>query len=186
MPAIAFKGAVLAALMLVYSVSPVAAWVALAATGALVALLVVAAPALVRSLRRWPVDPMLRFAVLGLVATELLFLRMPWKPAHLVPSLLAIVLWIGCSSRNRRPFLWLVLGAMVLNGLVVFRPFVADEPNSTGGGDFAPTLTEGWIVNEIRCRVEYMDRPPAVDSGSWGCTLEPMRGPARGATGELQ
>jgi hypothetical protein len=36
MPAIAFKGAVLAALMLVYSVSPVAAWLALAATGALV------------------------------------------------------------------------------------------------------------------------------------------------------
>jgi hypothetical protein len=153
---------------------------------ALVALLVVAAPALVRSLRRWPVDPMLRFAVLGLLATELLFLRMPWKPAHLVPSLLATVLWIGCSARNRRPFLWLVVGAMVLNGLVVFRPFVADEPNSTGGGDLAPTLTEGWIVNEIRCRVEYMDQPPAVDSGSWGCTLEPMRGSARGATGELQ
>jgi hypothetical protein len=153
---------------------------------ALVVLLAVAAPALVRALRQWNVDPMLRFGVLGLVVTELLFLRMPWKPAHLVPSLLATVLWIGCSSRNRRPFLWLVVGAMVLNGVLVFRPFVADEPDSTGGGAFEPALTTGWLVNDIQCRIEHMDEPPRVDSGTWGCTLEPMRGPARGATGDLK
>jgi len=153
---------------------------------ALVVLVAVAAPALVRSLRRWGDDPMVRFAVLALVATELLFLRMPWKPAHLVPSLLALVLWIGASDRNRRPFLWLVVGAMVLNGLVTFRPFIADAPDATGGGDFEPAITSGWLVNDIRCRAEYMHDPPRLDSGSWACTLEPMRGPARGATGELE
>ena len=152
----------------------------------LIVLLAVAAPALVRSLRRWGQDPMLRFAVLGLVATELLFLRMPWKPAHLVPSLLALVLWLAASDRIRRPFLWLVVGAMALNGLVTFRPFVADAPDTTGGGDFEPTITWGWLVNDIRCRAEYMDEPPRLDSGAWACTLEPMRGPARGATGELE
>lgn len=153
---------------------------------ALVVLLAVALPALVRSLRGWGHDPMLRFAVLALLATELLFLRMPWKPAHLVPSLLAVVLWIAASSRNRRPFLWLVVGAMVLNGLVTFRPFVADAPDATGGGDFAPAITSGWLVNDIRCRTEFMDEPPRLDSGAWACTLEPMRGPARGATGVLE
>ena len=152
---------------------------------ALIALTVVAAPALVRSLRNFGRDPMLRFAVLALLVTEVLFLRMPWKPAHLVPSMLAMALWIAASERNRRPFLWLVIGAMVLNGVVAFRPFVADEPDSTGGADFEPTLTWGWLANDIRCRVEYMDEPPRLESGAWACTLEPMRGPARGATGEL-
>ena len=153
---------------------------------ALVVLVAVAAPAMVRSLRHWGHDPLLRFAVLGLVATELLFLRMPWKPAHLVPCLLAVVLWIAASERNRRPFLWLVIGAMVLNGLVTFRPFIADAPDSTGGGDFEPAVTTGWLVNDIGCRADYMHDPPRLESGAWACTLEPMRGPARGATGELE
>src|SRR5918997_3941390 len=152
---------------------------------ALVVVLAVAAPALIRALRNWAVDPMLRFGVLGLVATEALFLRMPWKPAHLVPCLLALVLWIGASERNRRPFLWVVIAAMAVNGLVVFRPFTADEPNTTSGGDFDPAITLGWLVNDIDCRVQYMDEPPHLDSGAWACTLEPMRGPADGATGDL-
>lgn len=152
---------------------------------AAVVVLVVAAPALVRSLRNWGSDPMLRFGVLGLVATEALFLRMPWKPAHLVPCLLALVLWIGASERNRRPFLWVLIGAMAINGLVVFRPFTADDPDTTSGGDFEPAITLGWLANDIRCRIEYMDEPPHLDSGAWACTLEPMRGPADGATGDL-
>lgn len=156
------------------------------AGAALVVLIVVALPDLLRALRAWGRDPMVRFAVLALASTELLFLRMPWKPAHLVPSLLALVLWIGASARNRRPFLWIVVAAMALNGLVVFRPFVADAPDTTGGGDFAPAITTGWLVNDIRCRAEFMDEPPRLDSGAWACTLEPMRGPARGATGALE
>ena len=75
---------------------------------------------------------MLRFAVLGLVATEALFLRVPWKPTHLLPCLMTLLLW-AASDRNRRPFLWVVVGAMAINGLVVFRPFIADVPNSTTG-----------------------------------------------------
>ena len=146
----------------------------------------VALPALLRSLRRWGDDPMVRFAVLALVATELLFLRMPWKPAHLVPCLLALVLWIGASDRNRRPFLWLIVGAMVLNGLVTFRPFIADAPDSTGGGDFEPAVTSGWLLNDIRCRAGYMPTRPGSTRSTWACTLETMRGPAHGATGELE
>ena len=152
---------------------------------AMVVVLVVAAPALVRALRNWDRDPMVRFAVFGLLATEALFLRMPWKPAHLVPCLLALVLWIGASHRNRRPFLWVVVAAMAVNGLVVFRPFVADEPNSTGGGDLEPAVTLGWLANDIRCRSEHMDQPPHLGSGAWACTLEPMRGPADGP-GDLE
>jgi hypothetical protein len=110
---------------------------------------------------------------------------MPWKPTHLVPCVLTLVLWIGASARNDRRFLWVLVAATALNGVVTFRPFVADEPDTTSGGDFDPALTLGWLVNDVRCRVEYMDEPPRIDSGAWACTLEPMRGPAGGATGEV-
>jgi len=153
---------------------------------ALAVVLAVALPALVRSLRRWNDDPMLRFAVLGLVATEALFLRVPWKPTHLVPCLMTLVLWVAASSRNRRPFLWVLIGAMAVNALVVFRPFIADVPNATKGADFEPAVTVGWLLNEIDCRREYMDEPPQLESGAWACTLEPMRGPSDGATGTLE
>ena len=107
------------------------------------------------------------------------------KPTHLVPCVLTLVLWIGASARNDRRFLWVLVAATALNGVVTFRPFVADEPDTTSGGDFDPALTLGWLVNDVRCRVEYMDEPPRIDSGAWACTLEPMRGPAGGATGEV-
>jgi hypothetical protein len=153
---------------------------------ALAVVLAVALPALVRSLGRWNDDPMLRFAVLGLVATEALFLRVPWKPTHLVPCLMTLVLWVAASDRNRRAFLWVLVGAMAVNGLVVFRPFIADVPNSTKGADFEPAVTVGWLLNEIDCRAEYMPEPPRLGSGAWACTLEPMRGPSDGATGTLE
>jgi hypothetical protein len=153
---------------------------------ALAVVVAVALPALVRSLGRWNDDPMLRFAVLGLVATEALFLRVPWKPTHLVPCLMTLLLWVAASDRNRRRFLWVLVGAMAINGLVVFRPFIADVPNSTQGADFEPAVTVGWLLNEIDCRAEYMHEPPRLASGTWACTLEPMRGTADGATGTLE
>lgn len=142
----------------------------------LVVLLGAAVPALVRSLRRWGADPMVRFAVLALAATEVLYLRIPWKPAHLLPGLLALVLWIGAGDRNRRPFLWLLVAAIAVNGLVTFRPVTSDNPDAATGATFAPTVTIGWLVNDVRCRVRYMEEPPRIDSGSWSCTLRPMRG----------
>jgi hypothetical protein len=153
---------------------------------ALTVVLAVALPALVRSLGRWNHDPMLRFAVLGLLATEALFLRVPWKPTHLVPCIMTLVLWVAASGRNRRSFLWVLIAAMAVNGVVVFRPFIADVPNSTRGADFEPAVTVGWLLNEIDCRTGYMHQPPRLGSGAWACTLEPMRGPSDGATGTLQ
>lgn len=142
----------------------------------LLATVVAAAPALARSLRRWGADPLVRFSVLALAVTEALFLRMPWKPAHLLPAIAAVVLWIAASDRNRRPFLWLLVAAIGVNGLFTFRPLTSDNPDASSGGTFAPTVTLGWLVNDVRCRARYMDQPPRVDSGSWSCTLMPMRG----------
>ncbi len=142
----------------------------------LVVMVAVALPALVRSLRRWGGDPLLRFGVLALVATEAMFLRMPWKPAHLLPALLGLVLWIAASDRNRRPFLWLLVAAIAVNGLATFRPLTSDNPNASASGTFAPTVTVGWLLNDVRCRARYMHEHPHLTSGAWGCTLAPMRG----------
>jgi hypothetical protein len=152
---------------------------------ALVVTVAVAVPALVRSLGRWGADPLVRFGVLALLLTEALFLRVPWKPAHLLPGLLGLVLWIAASDRNRRPYLWLLVGAIALNGLVTFRPLTSDDPDASTSGRFSPTLTLGWLANDVRCRARYMDEPPQLDSGAWACTLEPMRGPPQGDEGNL-
>jgi hypothetical protein len=147
---------------------------------ALVVVVALAAPALVRSLRHWNTDPLLRFAVLGLVGTETLFFLVPWKLAHLIPCLMALVLWVAASDRNRRPFLWVMIGAIALNGIVAFRPFTADQPNNSETASFEPAIVLGLLLNDIDCRAEFMDEPPRIGTGAWDCTLEPVRGPSRG------
>jgi hypothetical protein len=144
-----------------------------------IAVLLMAAPALVRALRRWNGDAMLRFAVLGLLVTEVLFFRLPWKPAHLLPSLLALLLWLGASQRNERRFLWGTIAALAIAGVVTFRPLAPDDPDDARSGRWDPNLDAGLLVNDIECRLDTMDRPPEEVAAqvNWPCTLEPMRGP---------
>jgi hypothetical protein len=143
---------------------------------ALIVLVLVAVPDLVRSLRRWGSDPLVRFGALGFAVTEALFVQLPWKPAHLLPSLLTLMLWLAASDRNRRPFLALLVGAVALNGLVAFRPLAPDDPDASTSARFDPAITAGLVVHDIDCRAEFMHQEPSLHSGSWGCALEPMRG----------
>jgi hypothetical protein len=143
----------------------------------LVVVLLVAVPALVAALRRWNDDPMLRFAVLGFVASQGLFFMMPWKAAHLLPSLLTLVLWIGASVRNRRGFLWVLVAALAVNGLFSLRLLSPDQPGEAQGGNWNPGLGAGFLVNDIRCRLEFMDQTPqSSQEDAWACSLKPMRG----------
>jgi hypothetical protein len=145
--------------------------------GLFLVVMLVALPALVVALRRWGRDPMLRTGVLGLVASEGLFLLLPWKYNHLLPCLVAALLWLGASRRNTRPFLWVVIAALVVNGLVTFRPLAPDTPAEARGGEWDPTVTAGLLVNDIGCRLDAMDEPlQRLNGDAWPCTLEPMRG----------
>jgi hypothetical protein len=139
-----------------------------------------AVPAMIRSLGRWGRDPLVRFSLLALLASEALFLWVPWKPAHLLPALVAVLGWVAATDRSRR-YLWILVAAVALNGIVTFRPLLSDNPDAADGFDFAPALTLGWLLNDVRCRADYMDQPPRLDSGAWACTLIPMRGPVRRA-----
>lgn len=139
----------------------------------------VAVPALVTALRRWGHDPMLRMGVLGFAVSQGLFFVLPWKYNHLLPALLTLLLWLGASTRNRRPFLWLAIAALAVNGLVTFRPLAPDAPAVAESGRWDPALTAGLLLNDIRCRADAMhDDPPPLNREAWACTLEPMRGAA--------
>jgi hypothetical protein len=144
---------------------------------AFLVVLAVAAPAMLRALRRWGDDPMLRTGVLALVVSQGLFFVLPWKYNHLLPSLLAVLLWLAASDRNRRGFLWLVVGAVALNGLVTFRPLAPDDPAEADTGRWDPALSPGLLVNDVSCRLDAMhDDPPPLNRVAWACTLEPLRG----------
>jgi hypothetical protein len=151
---------------------------------------IVALPALVRALGAWNRDSLVRTAALGFVVTELLFLQLPWKPGHLLPALLMLVLWVAASERNTRPFLWLLIGAIALSGLIAFRPLAPDEPDQSQSARFEPGITLGLLANDVRCRARYMNTEPQRlhNDGSldelapWFCFLEPVRGPTDTAT----
>jgi hypothetical protein len=89
--------------------------------------------------------------------------------------LLGLVLWIAATDRSRR-FLWLLVAAVAVNGLVTLRLFAPDEPDASRSARFEPALSWGLLVNDVRCRAEFMDEPPDAESGAWSCTLEPLRG----------
>jgi hypothetical protein len=140
--------------------------------------LLVAVPALWAALRRWRDDPMLRFAVLGFLGSEALYFVMPWKMAHLLPSLLTLLLWVAASRMNQRRYLWVLVGALALNGIVSFRLMTPDETDASTGGSFDPTVGLGLLLNDIDCRLTYMDETPEhYADHAWACTLKPMRGP---------
>ena len=143
----------------------------------LLAVVAVASPALVRALRRFGDDPMLRAGVLGFAVSQALFLVLPWKYNHLLPALLMLLLWLGASARNRRSFLWLTVAAVALNGIVTFRPLTPDSASEAQAGHWDPAVTAGLLVNDVRCRLDAMhDDPPPLNRVAWACTLVPLRG----------
>jgi hypothetical protein len=144
---------------------------------AFVFLVAVATPALVGALRRWGDDPMVRAAVLGFAVSEGLFLVLPWKYNHLIPALAMLLLWLAASRRNTRPFLWLAVAALAINGVVTFRPLAPDAPHVAQEGRWDPTITAGLLLNDVGCRLDAMhDDPPPLNREAWACTLEPIAG----------
>jgi len=150
------------------------------ATGiVLIVVVALAVPALVAILRRFGDDPLLRFAVLGFVGSEALYFWMPWKLAHLLPALLCLFLWIGVSARADRRYLWLLIAAVAVNGIVSVRLLAPDEQHAATSGSWSPAVGLGLLLNDIRCRTEFMDQPPVrYELPAWDCTLEPIRGPS--------
>ncbi|MEO6627682.1 MAG: hypothetical protein ABIP03_03860, partial [Aquihabitans sp.] len=84
--------------------------------GSLVAL--VAIPALIVALRTWRTSWLVRFSFFGLVFSQVLFLRFPWKMPHLLPSLLCVAVLLAVAL-DRKPQLLVVLVGLQLLFAVV-------------------------------------------------------------------
>jgi hypothetical protein len=116
--------------------------------------LLVAIPAVVRALPQWRTSWPLRFGLIGLVGSQLLFLRFPWKMGHLIPTLvcLSIVLAVALA---RRPRLLAVLVALeLLFGIVNVELFRPDNPNEATGAQFDLDVRLGPFIEDTRCRRE--------------------------------
>lgn len=145
--------------------------------GPALAVLAMAAPALILALRRWGTDPMLRMGVLGTAVGAASYFVFPWKFPHLLPVLVAVLLWVGATARNRRPYLLVLIAALAVNGLVTVRLLTPDKPAEATTGTWNPEVTLGLLANDVACRLDAMDEPVRpLNRGAWACSLKPMRG----------
>lgn len=146
--------------------------------GSLAVLAVV--PAVVRLVRgEWSASWVVRFSSIGLVLTQLLFLRFPWKMAHLLPSLVVGVLLLGMALKDRPRIL---VGLAVLQLLFCFvqvEVVQPDDPNQATSARFEPSVGWGPVVIDWQCRREHADayrgRQKVEVESAWLCA-QPFSG----------
>jgi hypothetical protein len=135
--------------------------------------LLLAVPSAVAALRRWRTDWLVRFSAAGLVASQLLFLRFPWKMGHLLPTLVCLALLLGVALRDRPQLLVALVAAQLVYAAVNVQLIRPDTPNAATGGRL--TFDPGWgaLVVDTRCRA---DDPDAWKAGRrdrldavWNC-----------------
>ncbi len=151
-----------------------------------IGLVVVLAPRLVRALRDgWSTSAVLRMGALGAVAGQVLFLRFPWKLAHLLPVLVCVLLVLGAARvLTGRTVAFLLVAQLVL-GVVNVNLADPDRPDQATGGTFAPEVVQGQLLRDVRCRIDgdreaYRD-PDRGDEGgahvgaalldTWNCVV---------------
>ena len=132
-------------------------------------IVVTAIPALVTALRSWPTSWLVRFAATGLVASQLLFLRFPWKMAHLLPSLLCLVLLLCVAVEERPKALIALVALQVAFGLVRVDVLAPNQANEASGGRFRPSITSGPVLRDWQCRRDH----PGVERGRQIEEVEP-------------
>ena len=145
--------------------------VLLGTVGSLVALLAV--PALVAALRRWRASWLVRFAALGLVLSQLLFVRFPWKVPHLLPCLLCGAILLAVALADRPRLLAALAVLQLLSGVVRLDLVQPDNPNEATGGRVAVSVGWGPLVTDARCRHEhpgaYLGRQKVEVEQAWDC-----------------
>ena len=141
--------------------------------GSLVAL--AAVPAVVRAVGGWRTSWLVRFGLLGLVLSQLLFVRFPWKLPHLLPTLLcgAVLLAAALGDRVRPTILVALVVLQVLYGVVrvdVVRP---DDPDRATGARIVFDVGWGPVVTDWQCRRDHPDphlgRQKVEVEAAWNC-----------------
>ena len=111
----------------------------------------------------WAESVLTRFALIGLVWVELVYLRFPWKPLHLLPALIFMALLVGRCDRR---IAFAVAGGLALNALVTLTIAAPDVPHRATTGEVDIELRRGVLITDIDCRFEDADLGPWPEIGS--------------------
>ena len=88
------------------------------------------------------VDWLVRFGALGLLVSQLLFLRFPWKMGHLLPSLVFLAILLGVALAHRPRLLAALVVAQLLYVVVNVQLVRPDVPNAATTGKL--TFDPAW------------------------------------------
>ncbi|MFN8018185.1 MAG: hypothetical protein U0P45_08685 [Acidimicrobiales bacterium] len=112
----------------------------------------VALPAVVAALRGWRSTWLVRFSATGLVLSQVLFVRFPWKMAHLLPCLLCLAILYAVALQERPRVLAAMVALQLLFAVVRLDVLAPDKANAASGGRIDPGITWGPVVTDLRCR----------------------------------
>jgi len=125
--------------------------------------MIVGIPKVLGALARWQVSSIVRFAVLTTVTSELLFFRLPLKPVHLLPVVAAVALMAGASPKVSRSLLIALVAAQLAGGIVGTTLGEPDVAHNASTGRLDVSLTEGPVLNMVRCRLDDRELGPWPD-----------------------
>ena len=108
----------------------------------------------VRMRPAWSESVLVRFALMGLVWTEFVYLRFPWKPLHLLPALIFVAILVARSSRGTA---FLVAGSLLLSAIVTVTVAAPDVPHRATTGEIDVQLRAGVLITDVECRLDDHD-----------------------------
>jgi len=138
-----------------------------------VVILLFALPAALTAIRSWSSSWLVRFALPGLVLSQVLFIRFPWKMAHLLPTLLCIAILFTVALQERPRVLMAMVALQLVFGFVRIDALAPNDANEASGGTFDPTITAGPVLTDWRCRRDqpeaYLGRQKEEIEQAWDC-----------------
>ena len=108
----------------------------------------------VETARRFTTESLVAFAFIGGLLTELVFLRLPWKFAHLLPVLICVVLIYALAPRTRAGWFIALAACQLLWGVVAIRTAVPDVRNQATRVKFDVAVVSGPLLTDVRCRID--------------------------------
>lgn len=122
------------------------------------------------TLVRWRASTIVRFAVISIVLSELLYFRFPFKPLHLLPVVAGVALLIGASPVVTHRWFAALVTAQLVGGLVGTTLAAPDVEDAAQSGSIELGITAGPLLTDVRCRLDDRERGPWPDPGSDAAT----------------
>lgn len=142
---------------------------------ATVLILVTALPSLLEALRRWKTSWLVRFSVTGLIASQLLFLRFPWKMAHLLPTLLCAVILLAVALESKPRLLIAIAIFQVVFAFVRVDILSPNNPSEATGARLKPLVATGPVLQDWQCRRVHdgVERGRQIEEvePAWQCSV---------------